>query len=225
VNPRTRKLRVLRWLPSRLLLTTGPRGAVYLSFDDGPHPELTPRLLDLLAAHGAHASFFLLGEHVERHPAIVQRMVAEGHLIGNHSYSHPAFAAMPLAAQLAEIDRTDVLLAAFDGRRRHRFRPPRGVLPTPLLLRFARGGRCIAYWSYDSYDYLQHPAEELASRLRSHPPRSGYVVLMHDDDASTLDALAMLLPEWRKAGIVLAALPAESQGDASPARPAPERAA
>jgi peptidoglycan/xylan/chitin deacetylase (PgdA/CDA1 family) len=87
MNPRPKKLRLLRWLPMRLVLTTAPAAdrALYLTFDDGPDPQYTPQLLDLLAANEARASFFLLGEEVERHPGIVERMVADGHLLGNHS--------------------------------------------------------------------------------------------------------------------------------------------
>jgi len=211
VNPRTRKLRLLRWLPKRIVLTARPRHSrsLYLSFDDGPDPTFTPKLLDLLAAHGARASFFLQGDNAEKHPEIVRRMVAEGHLIGNHSYTHPAFDELPLAAQLDEIDRTDRLLASFDGRPQHRFRPPRGVLPLPLVLHFVRSGRGITYWSYDSFDYRRNPACELAERLRRYPPRSGDIVLMHDDDTNTLGALEMLLPEWRAAGLTCDALPDE----------------
>src|SRR5690349_5300060 len=93
MNPRPKKLRLLRWLPKGLMLTTAPAAdrALYLTFDDGPDPAFTPRLLDLLAANDARASFFLLGEEVERHPRIVERMVADGHLVGNHSWNHPNF--------------------------------------------------------------------------------------------------------------------------------------
>lgn len=212
MNPRARKLHLLRRLPRRLVLTDYPadQRRLYLSFDDGPDPECTPRILDLLAAHGARASFFLLGKQVERHPELVRRMVEEGHLIGNHSYSHPTFTKIPLTEQLAEIERTDRLLAPFDGRALHRFRPPSGALPLNLLLRFARTRRCIAYWSYDSMDYRRLPAAELAAGLRSAPPRAGDIILMHDDDMSTVHALERLLPEWQAAGFSMAAMPEET---------------
>lgn len=216
MNPRTKRLRLLRWLPNGLVLTAQPDStpSVYLSFDDGPHPEHTPRLLDLLAANGAHATFFLQGENAEHNPGIVRRMVAEGHCIGNHSYTHPRFEDLPLSAQLAEIDRTDRLLAEFDGAALHRFRPPRGALPLSLLLHFARTRRCITYWSYDSFDYRRAPAPTLTDRLRRYPPRAGEIVLMHDDDATTLGALEIMLPEWRAAGIRLDAMSADASAHA-----------
>lgn len=207
---RPTRQQLLGLLPQRLVLVRGPRepGALYLSFDDGPHPEHTPRLLDLLARHGARASFFLVGQRVEQHPALVERIVAEGHALGNHSYSHPMFRRLGLRAQLDEVERTDRLLAAFDRRGPHRFRPPRGDVSLPLLLAFARRGRCLAYWSYDSLDYQQRPAAELAVRLRRRPPVDGDVLLMHDDSDCAAQVLARMLPAWRAEGRKLRALPA-----------------
>ena len=200
---------VLGLLPRRLVTVRGPRdpGALYLSFDDGPHPEHTPRLLDLLARHGARASFFLVGQRAEQHPALVERIVAEGHALGNHSYSHPLFHRLGLEAQLDEVERTDRVLARFDGAGRHRFRPPRGVVSLPLLLAFARRGRNLAYWTYDSLDYQPRPPAELAGRLQHRPPADGDIVLMHDDSGRARDVLVRLLPAWRAAGRQLRALP------------------
>ncbi len=207
---RPSKMRVLRWLPDSLALTRGParNQSIYLTFDDGPDPAHTPGLLDLLKAHGALASFFLIGREAERHPQLVERIVAEGHRIGNHSYSHPLFNALSLSEQLAEIDRTDQLLERFDGIRRHRFRPPRGVFSLPLTLKFASAGRNLAYWSYDSLDYQRRPAAELVDILRKAPPRAGDVLLMHDDSDCSTRMLATLLPEWKAGGYTFAALPA-----------------
>lgn len=212
VNPRPRKLHLLRRLPRWLVLTecSGKERALYLSFDDGPHPEHTPRLLDLLKRHGARASFFLIGEKAEKHPDLVRRMVAEGHLIGNHSYSHPPFARIPPAEQASEIDRTDRILAEFDGRARHPFRPPSGAMPMSLVMQCVRKRRRIAYWSYDSMDYRRDTTETLLERLRAFPPTPGDIVLMHDDDDSIVRALEELIPEWRAAGFALPALPAEA---------------
>ncbi|MGA8279005.1 MAG: polysaccharide deacetylase family protein [Rhodanobacteraceae bacterium] len=209
MNPRPRKATLLRWLPDSLVLTRGPRAgrAVYLSFDDGPDPECTPRLLDLLASHNARASFFLIGERAERYPGLVERLVAEGHLLGNHSYSHARFETLPLATQLDDIARTDRVLCAFDHRVLHRFRPPYGVLPFRLVMHCAWRRRNIAYWSYDSLDYQDRSAQELAGLLRRQPPRIGDIVLMHDNREHTIALLEMLLPEWHEQGLALEALP------------------
>lgn len=210
MRPRSRKSRILGLLPSWLVTTRLPaRGRrLFLTFDDGPDPEHTPRVLDLLGQHGAKASFFLVGDQAVRHPGIVRRIVAEGHAIGNHSWSHPLMTSLPLSEQLHEIDRTDEALAAFDGRKRHLFRPPSGALPFKLLLHFARERRTLAYWSYDSHDYARLPAQALLPKIRSRPPRAGDVVLMHDDNRETTEVLARLLPEWTRQGYVVQAMPA-----------------
>jgi peptidoglycan/xylan/chitin deacetylase (PgdA/CDA1 family) len=193
-------------------LTEVPSAAktIYLSFDDGPHPEHTPRVLDLLRRHGAHASFFLVGSAAEAHHEIVRRIVDEGHLIGNHSYNHPRFTNIPLAEQIDQIDHADRILAEFDGKARHRFRPPSGALPLSLMLHCWRVRRCITYWSYDTLDYSREPKERIVERLRAIAPVAGDILLMHDDDNRIVQVLEEMLPEWRAAGFEMRALPEEA---------------
>jgi peptidoglycan-N-acetylglucosamine deacetylase len=204
MNPHPRKLQVLRWFPTRWVLTRGvrQRRVLHLTFDDGPHPEHTPALLDLLAAHRARATFFLIGQNAERNPDVVERIVREGHALGNHSWSHPQFDRLDLPAQREEIERTDRMLTGFDGLARHDFRPPRGVMPRPMVLDCIRRGRRIAYWSYDSLDYSQQPAAALIASARKHPPRAGEVLLMHDDSGLSLQVLQAMLPVWAADGFV-----------------------
>ena len=205
-----KRIRLFKLLPSALVLTTGPRegNAIYVTFDDGPDPEHTPRILDFLRENDARASFFLIGRNVEKYPALVGRIVAEGHSIGNHSYSHPHFEQLSLAAQIDEIDRTDRLLSEFDGHARHRFRSPRGVMPLRLLAHLARDGRGMAHWSCDSFDYRDDPVDDLVHSLRQHGVQSGEVILMHDDSGRAEGILRQILPEWKADGISLRALPA-----------------
>ena len=213
MNPRPRKLQLLRWLPARWMLTRGvqARRVLHLTFDDGPNEIHTPPLLDLLAAHGARADFFLIGDRAEQSPALVERLVREGHALGNHSWHHRRFDAQPAAAQRAEIDRTDALLARFDGRSHHDFRPPRGLLPRGLMLDCLRHGTRIAYWSYDTLDYSRRPVAELIASARRHPPRPGDILLMHDDAETSLHLLEAMLPEWRAAGFAFEPLPPSSR--------------
>lgn len=208
MNPRPRKLQVLRWIPNRWVLTRGARrrGVLYLTFDDGPHPEHTPVLLELLALHGARATFFLIGQQAERYPELVQRIVREGHTLGNHSWSHPQFDQLDLAAQREEIERTDRLLTGFDGLARHDFRPPRGVMPRPMVFDCIRRGRRIAYWSYDSLDYSQRTAEALIASAQRYPPKPGEILLMHDDGGLSLRLLQTMLPVWAANGFSFAPL-------------------
>lgn len=203
------KMQVLGWLPQRVVSTRGDRAgrALYLTFDDGPDRAWTPRLLDLLRAHQARASFFLVGRNVEQHPDLVQRMVDEGHRLGNHSYTHPQFDRLSLAQQLDEIETTDRLLARFDHARRHRFRPPRGVFSLALTLHLAARRRNLTYWSYNSMDYQCSPPADLIARMRAAPPVPGEVILMHDDGDCAIRMLETLLGEWKAAGFSFCALP------------------
>lgn len=209
MNPRPRKLHLLRLLPDRWVRTAGPgaQKSLYLSFDDGPHPEHTVPLLEQLAAHDARATFFLIGDQVERFPEIVHRIVAAGHQLGNHSYSHPDYEKLTLAEQLDQIERTDRLLQQFDSRAQHPFRPPRGVLPLALLWHLIRIGRPIAFWSYDSLDYARHPLERLVEVARRHPTRAGDIILMHDDSPLSSQLLQQVLPLWKSKGFGFEALP------------------
>ena len=210
MNPRPRRLKLLRFLPNGWLATAGPAQdgrTLYLTFDDGPHPEFTPELLELLAEHDAKASFFLIGSEAERHAALARRIAAEGHTLGNHSYSHPVFDSLTLAQQLEEIERTERVLHGIDGRARHAFRPPRGALPLPMLARLASRRHRIDYWSYDSLDYSRRPVPELLETIQRHPLRAGDIVLMHDDSAHSLALLGELIPAWKAQGFELRALP------------------
>lgn len=183
---------------------TGPGRALHLTFDDGPHPENTPKLLEVLAQHQAKATFFLLGKNVAAHPEIVQRIVREGHVIANHSMNHPSFRTLGPSAQFAEIDMADAALAPFDGNKRHAFRPPRGHATLTTILGSVLRSQPLVLWSFDSFDFkLDLPA--LTARLEGFAPTPGDIVLFHDDMPTTVEALRHMLPRWRAAGFDLTA--------------------
>jgi peptidoglycan/xylan/chitin deacetylase (PgdA/CDA1 family) len=207
---RPKKMQLLQWIPHAVVFTRAPGTdkALYLTFDDGPNPDHTPALLELLRRHGVKATFFLIGREAERYPQLVERIVEEGHALGNHSYSHPMFDALTHTEQWVEVERTDQVLSNFDGLSHHGFRPPRGVFSLLLTLRFALSKRKLAYWSYDTLDYQNREPDELAARLRARPPRAGDVMLMHDDSDCSRRMLEQLLPEWEQHGFTFRALPA-----------------
>jgi peptidoglycan-N-acetylglucosamine deacetylase len=174
--------------------------AIALTFDDGPHPDFTPLVLAVLAKHGMKATFFTIGENLVKYPELARQIVKDGHQLGNHSYFHREYRSLPLAQQLAEIDRTDKLLEEFDGHQRHTFRPPRGELSPRLLFALMRRKQTVAMWSYDSMDYQGLGAQSIVKRFSEQPMSRGEIVLMHDDNAHTLDALEELLPAWKLRG-------------------------
>lgn len=179
---------------------------LYLTFDDGPHPEVTPRLLDLLAAEKVSATFFCIGKNVEAQPEIARRIHAEGHVLANHSYGHPSFHKLDLAEQLAEFERTEHLLRDITGQERHLFRSPYGHWNARLMLRLAARRVVCAHWSLDSLDCLHEPVDLLVARLQGQALSPGEVLLFHDDNDLCHEALAQLLPFWREQGHGFSAL-------------------
>ena len=184
-------------------VTTRAR-ALALTFDDGPHPRLTPPLLDLLEKRSIKATFFLVGDAAARHPDIVRRIRASGHEVGNHSWSHPHLADLDAEGARRQVERGSTALTAQIGTRPRWFRPPRGVLTGPIIHAAAAEHQDIAMWSASFPAHLPLGAPDaLATKLMS-TIRPGAIVDLHDgtngsDDDSKLESL------WKRE---LAQLPA-----------------
>lgn len=169
-------------LPSSRYLLHGPRtsGAVALTFDDGPHPDITPRLLDLLQQHQLRATFFVVGREAERFPHLVQRMAREGHTVGHHSWTHSEPSTTTAATLLEEVSRCRALLEELTGAPTDWFRPPKGQLTAAKLLRLLAAGQRIVLWSSDPKDYAMTDGAELGRWAQGRRFVSGEVVLLHD---------------------------------------------
>jgi peptidoglycan/xylan/chitin deacetylase (PgdA/CDA1 family) len=201
----------IRWtlarvLPRQLYLLRGPRDsrAVCLTFDDGPHPEHTPRLLDALGRAGVPATFFVVGQEAERYPDLVRRMVAEGHVVGHHTFTHLEPGQATARQLIAEVDRTQALLADLLGRRPTLFRPPRGKVTASLLWRLWRLGQTVVLWNVDPRDYACPSSEELAGWFRRSRLSGGDVVLMHDNRPHAAAVLADVVDAVRGCGLEFA---------------------
>lgn len=118
-----------------------------LTFDDGPHAELTPRVLAMLADRGVAATFFMIGRHVELHPDLVRRVVAAGHDVGNHTWSHRRVVSEDDRAVRDEVSRGSRALERVTGRRPRWFRPPRGMVTGVTLEAAADAGEQLVLWS------------------------------------------------------------------------------
>ncbi len=184
----------------------GRPGELFLTFDDGPDPTHTPALLQVLQRHGARASFFMLGQSLQQHGAVAARVHAAGHLLANHSSTHPWFNRIGRRQQRVEIERTESLLSAIDGRQRHLFRPPHGRVSAACLWRALTGSLPMTLWTTDSLDYRLDAAGVIA-QLRATGVRGGDILLFHDDAAVSAEALDVLLPAWRAQGLRCVALP------------------
>lgn len=186
-------------LPSSVLIVRGPvRGRrVALTFDDGP-AELTREYLDVLDAFGVKATFFVVGAACAERPRDLAAIVERGHEIGGHGYTHSSFAALDRAALEAELERTAALLPKQSGR--CLVRPPKGVISAPALLNCARAGFTVVLWSRDSGDWRLESAERIQEEFARQPLDPGDIVLLHEGQQRTLDALPALLASLGESG-------------------------
>jgi len=194
---------------------SGSAGEVALTFDDGPTQGGSDRILDRLGQLGVPATFFVIGRHVERHPALLRRMEGEGHTVGNHSYHHAHFGMFGGPRYwLNEITRTDELIAQAIGRRPALFRPPMGFLTWPIHRAARRTGHTVIAWSQRGRDGIVPNTDEILRRLGN--PRPGEIQLLHDgvdphlkqavDRSATVAAIAPLVAAIRRAGMEFAPL-------------------
>lgn len=190
-------------LPPGALLLHGARHRprVYLTFDDGPHPEHTPALLDTLAALGARATFFVVGERAARFPGLVRRMVAEGHEIGNHSYTHSPPERTGARQLVEEAETTASLLGDIVGQRPVLFRPPHGKLTAAKLLGLWAAGMNVVLWSNDPKDFACSGPQEALEAIGRCPPMNGDIVLLHDTWPYAPALTAELVRSLRESGL------------------------
>ena len=180
---------------------------VALTFDDGPDPQRTPAVLDLLARQGVRATFFVVGARAEAHPELVRRMVAEGHVVGNHSYTHSwRFPLRSLGRTVEELRRTGEVLHRITGRQPRLFRPPFGVTNPTIARAVRRLGLDPVGWSIRSLDTMGQSPERVAARIlrRLHP---GAVILLHDRCAGSERLGGLLVEGLRSRGLEPVTLP------------------
>jgi peptidoglycan/xylan/chitin deacetylase (PgdA/CDA1 family) len=209
----------VRWLPTRRLRHLAgatdrlPPGStdIALTFDDGPHPEWTPKVLDLLAAAEVRATFFLVGCRVRQHPELVRRIWREGHVLGSHSTSHPD--ARRLGVRRLRRDYADgrAALEAVVGAQVTLFRPPNGTIDLKGATVMRRLGLAPLLWTVDPRDW--HPDTTAAQIIaRAAAAGAGDIVLLHDglerplapralDRSATVEALPRVIAGFRERGL------------------------
>jgi len=205
---------------SALPAAAARRREVALTFDDGPDPDVTPRVLDLLDRHGARATFFCIGERVRAHPEIAAEIARRGHRVENHTQTHPhLFACYPAPALRREVEGAQEAIARAAGRAPRLFRAPAG-LRNPLLDRvLCRAGLRLVSWTRRGFDALEKDPDRIARRLLA-GLAAGDVLLLHDGAVTrghggnpvVLEVLPRLLDELAARGlrsVVIAATPAD----------------
>jgi peptidoglycan/xylan/chitin deacetylase (PgdA/CDA1 family) len=176
---------------------------VILTFDDGPDPELTPRILDVLRKQGIHAIFFVIGRKVLEHPEIFQRIIDEGHMIGNHTQNHSIFFAMLNTEKVGkEIDSFSDTVKPFLSEKPIIFRPPIGYTNPKIARALKRRRMKIIAWSVRSYDSFKNK-EALLDRLVKYT-RNSSIVLLHDNLIQTADVLEEYILQAKANGIIFA---------------------
>lgn len=180
------------------------RKVVALTFDDGPHGQLTPKLLDLLQREGVHATFFVLGSCVAANPQIVQRMAAEGHEVANHSWNHPRLPSLSRAKFEQQIRDTSEIIEKNTGQKVTLMRPTYGLynerVKDELTGLF---GLDVILWSVDPNDWKRPGADVVARRLvaGAHP---GAILLSHDIHPGTIAAMPQVIAQLKAQGYTFA---------------------
>lgn len=168
------------------------RKNIAITFDDGPH-EVTSLVLDVLKKYQVKAAFFCIGKNIEKYPEILQRIAAEGHLIGNHSYSHSSFFDLYGTKRvLDELEKTDVLLEKILGKKPCFFRPPYGVTNPAIRNVIELTKHHVIGWNIRSLDTVIKDENKLFNRIKKRLA-PGAIILLHDTSLHTVKVLERLL--------------------------------
>lgn len=184
----------------------GSPGQVALTFDDGPHPEITPQVLDVLRDEQVKAAFFVIGKNAEKHPELVQRMVQEGHVVANHTYNH-AYVFSKRAA-MKQVSEGQAVIEHIIGKKTQYFRPPFGVL-TPEIARAVQKQNCVIVgWDLRSRDGTIRSKEAILKRV---VPRlkKATVLLFHDTNPVTPNVVQEIIHLCKNNGTKIVPLPTQ----------------
>ena len=168
---------------------------IALTFDDGPHPQYTPEILDILKEYNIKATFFVVGQNVELHPEIVKRAISEEHDIGNHTFTHCHVSDTSFEAIIDEIQSCEDTVYELCEYHVKLFRPPEGVLPDDVRNYAIGEDYAIILWSIDTYDWARAPISNIKRNITKNIS-SGDIILMHDyvPESITPQALRIIIP-------------------------------
>ena len=182
---------------------------VALTFDDGPHPEFTIKLLDLFKEKGIKATFFVTGKNIEKQKNIISRIIKEGHELGNHSYSHKNLIFKKKSFIKKEIEKTDVLLRKLGVKGEILFRPPFGRLLFTASSVLASLNKKVIMWNVPTKDYKEKDPNVILKRIYKRI-KPGSIIVLHDsgiersgkkiDRQTTINAVKVLINELPKKG-------------------------
>lgn len=186
-----------------------PHKVVALTFDDGPSPEWTPKILDELKKADIKATFFMLGEHVERYPQIARRVVEEGHEIGNHTYDHHVLIYYTTQELEREIRDCEKVIRDITGQTTRYFRPPKAWLTMQEKKKIDGMGYRTVLWTLNSKDWVTFDGKYIVGYLLGHI-KPGDILLFHDSGGvftaeggnrqETVKSISLLAEKLKKKG-------------------------
>lgn len=175
---------------------------IALTFDDGPHKKYTEEILDILNEYSIKATFFVVGVCAEKYPEIIAREIAEGHEIGNHTYSHLHLKNANISEIAGEIDKTEQLLIQNNGYSTTLFRPPEGVCNDKVRSVAKDMNYSLVLWTVDTKDWVPSSCESIVNSVLGSVD-GGEIILMHDyvvGKSNTPDALRIIIPKLLEEG-------------------------
>ena len=184
---------------NKLLRGDTRRPRIALTFDDGPHPVYTLQLLDILRRTHTPATFFLVGEQVEKYPGLVQLEVAEGNEVADHTYDHINLTVVPPELVAYEVQRCNAALQKATGAPVRFFRPPGGEYDGETVREVAKHGFITTLWTNDPGDFSRPSASVIEKRTLAHLENGG-IILLHDGIPETLQALPAIIAEAKRRG-------------------------
>lgn len=173
---------------------------VAITYDDGPSPATTNRLLDILKSKDVKVTFFAIGRNSDAFPEILRRERDEGHLVANHSYNHPQLNAIANERIAAELDETNRAIETVLGAKPHWMRPPYGATDERVAAIAGQRGLSLALWDVDTADWQNRNAD-ITCRKAVENASAGSIILMHDIHPSTVDAAPCIIDGLRAKGL------------------------
>lgn len=170
---------------------------IALTFDDGPHPSLTPKILQILAKYNIPATFFMVGQNVINYPSAAKQVILAGHEVGNHTFTHPHIANLSEKAIFDEIGRCEDALEELCEYRPHLLRTPQGALTPSLERCLADDDYILVLWSLDTRDW-DNKSTACIVRTVLENIKAGDIILMHDYigyNSKTPEALEQIIPK------------------------------
>lgn len=175
-----------------------------LTFDDGPHPETTSKILDILNTHSIHGIFFVIGKKAQVYPETVQKIHVNGHFIGNHTYEHSNFFSMLSSKNVQlEIEKCDQIIEQLIGEKSVFFRPPIGYTNPRIARVVKKMNKIVVGWQLRSYDSVLRNPMQLKNRLLRNVKTSD-IILIHDNLSQSAEMLEDFIVQAKKDGIIFA---------------------